>query len=168
MCSINRLMVLLTTLVLIAAGEKAFSQEIDQPHTSRATTITATCTEISSGKKLEISGMRLFDGDEFINSINFRIGETYEQITFTDIKSITLSDGSDPDGYVEAKLVRSQGPPENSARMRIKQNNKILSLKGSMNNRSGVSIDLNKCRSVEFSSVAAQTDSDQNRIPDKK
>ena len=154
MFSGKRSAALITVLAVILSAEMAFSNGINPPRPSSANIVSAIYKERSGGKQRKIFRARITKNGESADSLKFRIDGATEQIDITVIRSITFTTRKiGPDGFIKARLVRSDVTEEKSVMVQVKANNKEISLAGFEENGTRVSIDLTKCKRVEFSSI---------------
>lgn len=117
--------------------------------------IRASCVERAGERTHEILRTRLVAAGKTIDLLTLRIGDAREQVTLGNIKSVSLPDAAvDRDGFTRATLVRRDDTSVNSVAVQVRLENSALSLRGFNSSGSGVSIEIAKCRAIEFSTIA--------------
>ena len=155
----KRYAILLAVLVWFISVEIAYTNGINPPRPSSANIVSAVVYDKSGGKQHKIYRARIIYNGKSIESLKFRIDGATEQIAITDIRAITFTKSKlSPDGFVNAMLVRSEGTEEIPVMVKVKANNKVITLAGFEESGTRVNINLTKCKRVEFSAIATPND----------
>ena len=155
----KRYAILLAVLVWFISVEIAYTNGINPPRPSSANIVSAVVYDKTGEKQHKIFRARIINNGKSIESLKFRIDGATEQIAITDIRAISFTKSKlSPDGFVNAMLVRSEGTEEIPVMVKVKANNKVITLAGFEENGTRLSIDLTKCKRVEFSAIATPND----------
>ena len=151
---------------LIAAS--AYPNGRQPPRLSDTSPVKATCEERSGGKRHEILRARIAAGDESTERLNVLIDNASERVAIADIKTLTLPSARvDLDGYMKATLVRGDDSEQRSVMVEVRSGKANLRLAGFANDSTGVSVDLSRCKKIEFSS-GALSGADSGDLPAAK
>lgn len=160
-----RIVVGMLCLAALASSNGVFANGINPPRLKESTTITASCQARSGTRKHEIMRARITVADKSADTLTIRIDDTTEQLAISEIESIHLSDGAvDRSGFARATLVRRGESKEETAAVQVRAKNAKFKLSGFGSAGSGISIEIAKCRKIEFSTLA-KDESDQPRRP---
>jgi hypothetical protein len=145
--------VVLVVVMMFAAGN-AYPNGINPPRPSGSNAVKTMCKESPSGDGHEIFRTLVMAGSTPLESLSFVIGDVKESINITDIRTITIgirAVGSDE--FAGGALVRTDGTEEKAVRVQVRIKGTPIYLTGFTENGVRLSIDIAKCRSVEFSSA---------------
>lgn len=136
------------------------------PRPIGSSVVKAICVDKSDGRRHEILRARLIGGDLPMEALQVRVGEASEQWPISQIKTLTLSsDRGAKDGFMNAILVRNDRPKPQQVMVQIGSAKSSVRLAGFAADSSDFSIQLARCKQVEFSSGAGQPDRPAESTP---
>ena len=151
--------IVVLSLAVIVNIDNAYANGIDPPRPSSAVVVKTICKENTGGGEYEIFRTQLMNGPNPIDSIIFLIGGVEEQLSMSDISNISISAGTvDLNGFAKGSLIRSDGTKEQTIKVQVAKKNVATCLTGFGKTGTRLSIDLVKCKSIEFSSAITPID----------
>jgi hypothetical protein len=127
------------------------------------------CAKRSGNRNEEILRVRVASGHGFQRTVSVLAGNATEQLAIADIRMLVLPTAAvDSRGFVNARLLRSDGDAENPVKLQVRSGKSLLRLTGYDRRGGGVSVPLAECKRIEFSSNRTAAENLKEQPEEKK
>jgi hypothetical protein len=159
------LLTLVLSIVVVLTADTVYPNGRTTPKSTGIAPIKATCIDRSKGERHDIFRARI-TGIQDSQKINVVIDGVREELALPDIKRLTLPTAQvNGEGFMKGTVVRQGGTEQMEALAQVKSGSSKVRMAGFKSDGTAISIDLSKCKEVEFASAAAAGDSAERPAP---
>ncbi len=163
---IIRLIPLLSCIAVAPIADPVYPNGRTSPQSKGISPIKASCIDRSDGKRHDILRARITGTDDS-QKLKVVTDGVSEELALPDIKRLTLPTAQvNGEGFMKGTIVRQGSTEETETLVRVKSGSSKLGLAGFKSKGAATSIDLSKCKEVEFLPVAGgRSESDERPAP---
>jgi hypothetical protein len=160
-----RVLTFVLSIVAVLTAGTVYPNGRTTPRSANASPVKATCIDRSDGERHDILRARINVGEGSSQKLTVLTDDLRQELPLPAIKRLTLPTAQvNGEGFMKATVVRRNDDKETEALVQAKSGSSKVLLAGFNSDGTDISIELSKCKEVEFSSAAGAGDSAEKPV----